>query len=89
LAQQAAADQRPFQQVRIGIGVSTGECCVGNLGSNFRFDYSAIGDEVNLTSRLEGLTKIYGIAAVIGERTLTKAKRDFPTLELDLVTVKG
>jgi adenylate cyclase len=89
LAQQAAAAQRPFQQVRIGIGVNTGECCVGNLGSNFRFDYSAIGDEVNLTSRLEGLTKIYGVTAVIGERTLTKAKRDFATLELDLVTVKG
>ena len=88
-AQQAAAAQRPFDEVRIGIGINTGECCVGNFGSSVRFDYSAIGDEVNVTSRLEGLSKIYGLAAVVSERTLATAKADFPLLELDIVMVKG
>ena len=88
-AQQAAAAQRPFHEVSIGIGINTGECCVGNFGSSIRFDYSAIGDEVNVTSRLEGLSKLYGLAAVVSERTLASAKTDFPLLELDIVRVKG
>ena len=88
-AQQAAAAQRPFDEVRIGIGINTGECCVGNFGSSVRFDYSAIGDEVNVTSRLEGLSKIYGLTAVVSERTLATAKTDFPLFELDIVMVKG
>jgi adenylate cyclase len=88
-AQQAAAAQRPFQEVKIGIGINTGECCVGNMGSSIRFDYSAIGDEVNVTSRLEGLSKIYGVTTVIGEGTLAKVKQNFPVLELDIVAVKG
>ena len=88
-AQQAAAVQRPFDEVRIGIGISTGKCCVGNVGSSVRFDYSAIGDEVNVTSRLEGLSKIYGLTAVVSEQTLATAKSDFPLLELDIVMVKG
>jgi adenylate cyclase len=88
-AEQAAAAQRPFQEVKIGIGINTGECCVGNMGSSIRFDYSAIGDEVNVTSRLEGLSKIFGVTAVIGEGTLARVKQDFPVLELDMVAVKG
>jgi adenylate cyclase len=88
-AQQAAAAQRPFEDVKIGIGINTGECCVGNMGSSIRFDYSAIGDEVNVTSRLEGLSKIYGVTAVIGEGTLVRAQQEFPVLELDIVAVKG
>jgi len=80
---------RPFRHVNIGIGINTGECCVGNLGSIYRFDYSAVGDEVNVTSRLEGLTKLYGVTAVIAEATLTKSKRKFPALELDVVAVRG
>jgi adenylate cyclase len=82
----AQSTQRPFQQARIGVGLNSGECCVGNLGSTMRFDYSAIGDEVNVTSRFEGLTKIYGVPAVVGERALSP---DFPALELDFVQVKG
>jgi adenylate cyclase len=88
-AQQAASAQRPFQEVKIGIGINTGECCVGNMGSSIRFDYSAIGDEVNVTSRLEGLSKIFGVTAVIGEGTLARLKQSFPVLELDMVAVKG
>jgi hypothetical protein len=84
-----AAAQRKFEEVRIGIGISTGDCCVGNFGSSVRFDYSAIGDEVNVTSRLEGLSKIYGLTAVVSERTLARAKPDIPALELDIVMVKG
>ncbi len=87
--QQAEATERAFRQVNIGIGINTGECCVGNLGSTLRFDYSAVGDEVNVTSRLEGLTKIYGVTGIVGERTLTKTGRRFAALELDLVAVKG
>ena len=87
--QQAARTGRPFRHVNIGIGVNTGQCCVGNLGSTYRFDYSAVGDEVNVTSRLEGLTKLYGVTAVVGEATLAKSGRKFPALELDVVAVKG
>jgi adenylate cyclase len=77
-----------FQPVKIGIGVNTGRCCVGNLGSSVRFDYSAIGDEVNVASRFEGLTKIYGVSSVIGDQTLALTQ-SFPALELDVVQVKG
>src|SRR5260370_6882414 len=87
--EQAARTGRPFRHVNSGIGITTGECCVGNLGSTHRFDYSAVGDEVNVTSRLEGLTKLYGVTAVVGEATLAKSGQQFPALELDVVAVKG
>lgn len=82
----AEAAGRSFQPVRIGIGLNSGECCVGNLGSTMRFDYSAIGDEVNVTSRFEGLTKLYGIPAVVGRRAIAER---FSVFELDIVQVKG
>ena len=78
--------QRPFKRVNIGMGINTGQCCVGNLGSTYRFDYSAIGDEVNITSRFEGLTKFYGVPAIIGQRSLAPG---IAALELDKVAVKG
>jgi len=84
--QRAEAAQRPYQRVNIGMGLNTGQCCVGNLGSTYRFDYSAIGDDVNVTSRFEGLTKIYGVPAIVGQRALAPG---FATLELDTVAVKG
>jgi adenylate cyclase len=86
--QAAAAAGRPFTQVLIGIGVNSGECCVGNLGSMHRFDYSAIGDNVNVTSRLESLTKVYGVTLVVGEETARRLP-DVSFLEIDLVRVKG
>ncbi len=85
---EAQAQGRAFTTVAIGMGVNSGECCVGNLGSHRRFDYSAIGDNVNITSRLEGLTKVYGIALVVGEDTAGRLP-DIPFFEIDLVRVKG
>ena len=83
---QALENGQPFQRVRIGVGLNSGECCVGNLGSTMRFDYSAIGDEVNVTSRFEGLTKMYGISAAVGQRALSP---NISAIELDMVQVKG
>lgn len=74
--------------VGIGIGLNTGMICVGNMGSEQRFDYSALGDHVNLASRLEGQSKTYGVHIVIGDNTKEKLT-GFATLELDLIKVKG
>jgi len=79
---------RAFADVHIGIGLNTGVCCVGNMGSDQRFDYSVLGDDVNLASRLEGQSKVYGVDIVIGERTAAEAP-GFASLELDLIRVKG
>ena len=74
--------------LQIGIGINSGECSVGNFGSNQVFNYSLLGDPVNLASRLEGLTKVYGVELVLGEDTAERL--DQPDLiELDLVAVKG
>ena len=85
---EAEARGRDFRQVKIGIGLNTGVCCVGNLGSDTRFDYSVIGDNVNVASRLEGQSKTYDVVTVVGEAT-TKRAPDFAFLELDLLKVKG
>lgn len=71
-----------------GIGINTGPCSVGNMGSRQRFAYSALGDGVNLASRLEGQTKAYGVNILVGENTRS-AVPEFAMLELDLIRVKG
>jgi adenylate cyclase len=82
------AGQR-FIPFRIGVGINTGRCVVGNLGSDLRFNYSVLGDPVNVASRLEGQTKYYGVTVIIGSKTAEKAKEKFAILEVDLITVKG
>ena len=86
---EANAVGQPFLPMRIGVGLNTGRCLVGNLGSELRFNYSVLGDPVNLAARLEGQTKFYGVPIIIGSKTGEKAKDKFAIIELDLVTVKG
>ncbi len=89
LEAEAKAAGRLPRTLRIGIGINTGECIVGNMGSARRFDYSALGDAVNLASRLEGASKDYGIPLLLGERTAALAAAKFPIAELDRINVKG
>lgn len=86
--QEAEAGGREFKEVKIGIGLNTGMCCVGNLGSETRFDYSVIGDSVNIASRLEGQSKTYDVGTIAGAETVSRAP-EFAFLELDLLKVKG
>jgi adenylate cyclase len=88
LEAEAKAADRPFHELRFGIGINTGECVVGNFGSETRFNYSLLGDPVNLASRVEGLGKLYTVDLVIAEET-AKLLDEPELIELDLVAVKG
>jgi adenylate cyclase len=89
LKREAETNGGVYMPLRIGIGLNTGPCVVGNMGSDFRFNYSVLGDTVNLASRLEGRTKDYRIPVVIGSRTAEGARQKFAVMEIDLIMVKG
>lgn len=75
--------------LKMGVGINTGECIVGNMGSTRRFDYSCLGDSVNLASRLEGASKNYGVALLLGEETARLVADTYTVVELDRIIVKG
>ena len=79
---------RGWPEIKIGVGVNTGDMNVGNKGSEFRVDYTILGDAVNLGSRLEGLTKVYGVDIIVGKATRHEVP-EYEYRELDLVKVKG
>ena len=88
LQKQWEAEGKP--RLDIGIGLNTGVASVGNMGSSLRYGYTALGDSVNLSSRLEGLNKDYGTHIIVNESTYNAVKdSDFVFRELDLIRVKG
>jgi adenylate cyclase len=92
---EAEVFSQPFMPIRLGVGLNSGHCVVGNLGSDIHFNYSVMGDPVNVASRLEGLTKLYGVPLIIGERTYqgvvgqAGGQEDFALIEIDFIKVKG
>jgi adenylate cyclase len=73
----------------MGLGINTDTVVVGNMGSDQRFDYTCLGDGVNLGARIEGQTKTYGVDIIIGENTMRAVQYEFTTLQLDCIAVKG
>src|SRR5438477_3631743 len=86
---EAKESGQTFIPLNVGVGLNTGVCVVGNMGSDLRFDYSVLGDSVNLASRLEGQSKEYGFPIIVGSTTALAVKDKFAILELDFIMVNG
>ena len=86
---EAESGGHPVLPLDIGIGINTGPCVVGNMGSELRFDYSVLGDPVNVASRLEAQSKFYGVRIILGSATADAIGDTYPLLELDRIRVKG
>ncbi len=85
----AAEEGGDAHRLNVGIGINTGTCVVGNMGSKTRFDYTALGDPVNVASRLEGQSRYYGVDIILGSATATAVGERFAVFELDRVRVVG
>ena len=86
---EAEAEQRKFVPINVGIGLNSGIVCVGNMGSDLRFDYSVLGDDVNLASRLEAACKQYHARILLSENTRARLRGTYRLREVDRVVVKG
>ena len=76
-------------QIDVSIGINTGTCVVGNMGSDLRFDYSALGDAVNISARIQSFAGNYGFPVIVGEDTVAQVKDKFAFMEVDFLVVKG
>lgn len=79
----------PFRPIAVTTGLNSGRCIVGNMGSDLRFDYSVLGDAVNLAARIQAYSGNYGVAVALSEETKAKAGDDFAYLTVDYLAVKG
>ncbi len=89
LEQEAKEEGRKHVPLKVGLGLNSGPAVVGNMGSDQRFDYSVLGDTVNLAARLEGQSKSYGMNVVIGASTYAEVKDSLACIDLDFIRVKG
>ncbi len=88
----AVYKERGLPDINVGTGVNTGNCIVGNMGSDSRFDYSVIGDAVNLAARLEATAarhEYLEYKTIISSMTKDQLPEDFPTTKIGEITVKG
>ncbi|MEK9671273.1 MAG: adenylate/guanylate cyclase domain-containing protein [Rhodospirillaceae bacterium] len=89
LEQEAKEEGRLHVPLKVGLGLNSGPAVVGNMGSDQRFDYSVLGDTVNLAARLEGQSKSYGMNVVLGPTTYNAVKDTLACIDLDFIRVKG